>query len=171
MNKYLIHEIVSDGYERFAVIKRISDYAQFNVHFIEYSEYLENGEQSKIKKVGDIIQGDFSIELVTKNKIVNQELFYIQRIPQSPNIEAVVEITQIISEDSVYALSSISNENLWIGFEGPVNYTLGDRVFIVGTLEIDINSPSCRGRSGTPCRRAARRRLTSVHACACRRPP
>ena len=138
MNKYLIHEIVSDGYERFAVIKRISDYAQFNVHFIEYSEYLENGEQSKIKKVGDIIQGDFSIELVTKNKIVNQELFYIQRIPQSPNIEAVVEITQIISEDSVYALSSISNENLWIGFEGPVNYPLGDRVFIVGALEIDI---------------------------------
>ena len=138
MNKYLIHEIVSDGYERFAVIKRISDYAQFNVHFIEYSEYLENGEQSKIKKVGDIIQGDFSIELVTKNKIVNQELFYIQRIPQSPNIEAVVEITQIISEDSVYALSSISNENLWIEFEGPVNYTLVDRVFIVGALEIDI---------------------------------
>ena len=138
MNEYLIHEIVSDGYERFAVIERISDHVQLNVHFIEYNEYLENGEQSKLKKIGDVFQGDLSIELVTNNKKVNEELFYFQRIPKSPNIEAVVEITEIKSADSIYALSSLSNENLRVEFESAVNYTIGDRVFIIGALEIDI---------------------------------
>ena len=58
MKKYIINEIHSDGYERFATIEEIGQGVKINVHFLEYDEYLENGEESRKKKKGDILEGD-----------------------------------------------------------------------------------------------------------------
>ena len=65
MKRYIINEIQSDGYERFAIIEEIGQSIKINVHFFEYDEYLENGEQSRKKKKGDVLEGNLSIELVT----------------------------------------------------------------------------------------------------------
>ena len=42
MKKYVINEIYSDGYERFAVVQETEHNAMFAVKFLEFDEYLEN---------------------------------------------------------------------------------------------------------------------------------
>lgn len=136
MKRYIINEIYSDGYERIAIIKEIGKDVKINVHFLEYDEYLENNEESQKKKKGDILEGNISIELVTFSKKVDKELIYYQEIQKSPHIEAVIEVTQIIDKYSVYALSSVLDGNVLIEFENEVDYKVGERVLIVGSLEL-----------------------------------
>lgn len=50
MQKYVIKEIYTDGYERFAIIEEIERDIKLNVNFYQYDEYLENGEESKKEK-------------------------------------------------------------------------------------------------------------------------
>ena len=40
MGNYVINEIYSDGYERFAIIEDIGKHIKINVHFLEYDEYV-----------------------------------------------------------------------------------------------------------------------------------
>lgn len=47
MGNYVINEIYSDGYERFAIIEDIGKHIKINVHFLEYDEYLESSENSQ----------------------------------------------------------------------------------------------------------------------------
>lgn len=121
MRKYVINEISTDGYERFAVIQVSGQDVKLNVHFLEYDEFLENSEESSKKKKGDILKGDLSIELVSFSKKIDEELRYYQKIQKSSHIEAVVEVAQVIDEYSLYALSSI----------------LEDRILIIGSLEMN----------------------------------
>jgi len=136
MKKYVIDAIYSDGYERVAIIEEIERAIKLNIHFFEYDEYLENGEKSRKKKKGDILEGDISIDLVTVSKKVNKELIYCQKIQKSSHIEAIVEVVQIIDEYSLYAVSSILDDSVLIEFESGVNYKVGDRILIIGSLEM-----------------------------------
>ena len=136
MKKYIINEIYSNGYERFAMIEEVGKDVKMKVHFLEYDEYLENSEESKKKKKGDILEGDIAIELVTFSQKVDEELTHHQAIQKSPHIEAIIEVTQIIDEYSVYALSSILDDKVLIGFENAVSYKVGERVLVVGSLEL-----------------------------------
>ena len=43
---------------------------------------------------------------------------------------------QIIDEYSLYAFSSLSDDIILIEFENAVNYIIGDRVFVIGSLEL-----------------------------------
>ena len=134
MQKYVIKEIYTDGYERFAIIEGFEQDVKLNVNFCQYDEYLENGEESRKKKKGDILRGYLSIDLVTISQKVNKELFHRQEIKSSPHIEAIVEVTQIIDEYSLYAISSIINDNVLIEFESVVDYKVGNRIFVIGSL-------------------------------------
>ena len=136
MKKYIINEILSDGYERFAVIKEIEKNAKINVHFLEYDEYLENGEESRKKKKGDILEGDISIELVTFSRKTDDKLSHHQDKQGSPYIKAIIEITQIIDEYSIYAVSSLLDNNILIEFESAINYKVGERILVIGSLEL-----------------------------------
>lgn len=138
MKKYEIDSICADGYERFAIIEGIEQDVKLNVHFLEYDEYLERGEEPRKKKNGDMLEGDISIGLVTVNKKVEKELFHHQDIQKSSHIEAIVEVVRIINEYSIYAVSSILNENVLIEFENAVDYKVGDRVFLIGSLEMSV---------------------------------
>lgn len=140
MKKYIINEIYSNGYERFAMIEEVGKDVKINVHFLEYDEYLENSEESQKKKKGDILEGDISIELVTFSQKVDKELTHHQEIQKSPHIEAIIEVTQIIDEYSVYALSSILDDKVLIEFENAVSYKVGERVLVVGSLELSETS-------------------------------
>lgn len=136
MKKYIINEIYSNGYERFAMIEEVGKDVKMNVHFLEYDEYLENSEESQKKKKGNILEGDIVIELVTFSQKVDEELTHHQAIQKSPHIEAIIEVTQIIDEYSVYALSSILDDKVLIEFENAVSYKVGERVLVVGSLEL-----------------------------------
>ncbi|MFR4987995.1 hypothetical protein [Anaerotruncus colihominis] len=142
MGNYVINKIYSDGYERFAIIEDVGKYIKINVHFLEYDEYLESGEKSQKRKNGDTLDGDISIQLITFSRKVdvNEALIHFQKIQKSPHIEAVVEVTQIIDEYSIYALSTVSDSNILVEFENAVSYKVGDRVLVIGSLELNETS-------------------------------
>lgn len=135
MTKYEIKELHADGYERFAFVREMGKDIQMCVHFIEYDEYIENGEASRKRKKGDLLEGNISIELVTHSRKVDAELSYHQNIQGSSHIEAIVEVTQVKDSDSFYARSSLSEDDILIEFENAVNYRAGEKVFVIGSLE------------------------------------
>ena len=137
MRKYVISEISTDGYERFAVIQVSGEDVKLSVHFLEYDEFLENGEESSKKKKGDILEGDLSIKLVSSSKKIDEELRYYQKIQKSSHIEAVVEVGQVIDKYSLYALSSVLEDRILIEFESEIDYQKGDRILIIGSLEMN----------------------------------
>ena len=136
MGNYNINEIYSDGYERFAIIENAKKDIKINVHFLEYGEYLERGEKSQKKKKGDTLDGDISIQLVTFSQKVDEARVHHQEIQKSSHIKAIIEVTQIIDEYSIYALSTISDSDILVEFENAVSYKVGDRVFVIGSLEL-----------------------------------
>lgn len=140
MGNYVIIEMDSDGYERFAMIEDVEKNIKVNVHFLEYDEYLESGEKSQKKKKGDTLDGDISIQLVTFSRKVDEALIHCQKIQKSPHIEAIIEVDQIIDEYSIYALSTISDRDILIEFENAVSYKVGERVLIIGSLELGETS-------------------------------
>lgn len=142
MGNYVINEIYSDGYERFAIIEDIGKHIKINVHFLEYDEYLESSENSQKRTNGDILDGDLSIQLITfsRKADVKETLIHFQKIQNSPHIEAVIEATQIIDEYSMYALSTVSDSNILVEFENTVSYKVGDRVLVIGSLELNETS-------------------------------
>lgn len=135
MKKYVINEIYSDGYERFAIIEGGED-IKLNVHFLEYDEYLENSEKSQKKNKGDVLEGEISIELVSFRRKVDKELCHYQEMQNASHIEAVVEVAQIIDKYSIYALSSILDDNILIEFESAIDCKVGERYFVAGSLEL-----------------------------------
>lgn len=137
MKKYVINEISSLGYERFAMVEDIEKNIKINVHFLEYDEYLEHSEASEKKKRGDLLKGELSIELVTFSQKVDEDLTHRQNIYKSPHIEAIIEVTQIIDSYSIYALSSILDDNILIEFENVVSYKAGERVLVIGSLKLN----------------------------------
>lgn len=136
MKQYVISEIYSYGYERFALVEEIGRDLKMNVHFLECDEYLENGEKSGKKKRGDILEGNISIELVTYSRKTDDRIGHCQSIQKSPNIKAVIKVAQIIDDYSVYAVSSLSDDIILIEFESAVNYREGESVVVVGSLEL-----------------------------------
>lgn len=142
MGNYVINEIYSDGYERFAIIEDIGKHIKKNVHFLEYDEYLESSENSQKRTNGDILDGDLSIQLITFSRKVDvkETLIHFQKTQNSPHIEAVIEATQIIDEYSMYALSTVSDSNILVEFENTVSYKVGDRVLVIGSLELNETS-------------------------------
>lgn len=132
----LIQKIKADGYERFVSVKT-SDNRKLFVHYIEYSEYLEENEKTQIRKVGDILTTDISINLVVNSRITEGELCYVQRIQDSPHIDAVIEIQEVIDDYTVYAKTSLCEKNILVEFEYKIQYKKYDRVLIIGSLEIE----------------------------------
>ena len=140
MGSYVISEIYSDGYERFAMIEDVEKNIKVNVHFLEYDEYLESGEKSQKKKKGDTLDGDISIQLVTFSRKADEALIHRQKIQKSPHIEAIIEVDQIIDEYSIYARSTISDCDILIEFENAASYKVGERVLVIGSLELSETS-------------------------------
>ena len=106
---------------------------------IEYDEYLEPDEESQKKKIGDLLEGNVSIGLVTYTQKADKELFHCQEIPNSPHIEAVVEVSKVVDEYAVYALSSIMETEILVEFETVIDYQVGDKISVIGSLEIADN--------------------------------
>lgn len=108
------------------------------MHFLEYGECLDCGEVSDKKKGGDIIEGTLSICLITFSKIVNDDIaHYYPDILNSSWVNAVIEVTRSVDDYSLYAKSSITEEDILLEFETKVAYQTGDRLLINGSLEFE----------------------------------
>ena len=83
----------------------------FKVCYVEYFENLNTGEESKIRKIGDVIGGNLYIEFLNIKGKTENELSYKQE-KWFEGIEAVLEIIERIDNNTYYRKSSILNENI-----------------------------------------------------------
>lgn len=134
--RMIIQNIISDGYERFLVVNTIEN-KKLIVHYIEYSEYLNDNEKTKIRNVGDILSAEIRIDLVSNSYITNRELDFFQDIDNSSSIKAIIEVKEVIDEYTIFAKTSLCNEVMLIEFENKITYQQNDRVYIEGSLEIE----------------------------------
>ena len=134
--RMIIQNIIADGYERFLVVNTIENKKLF-VHYIEYSEYLNDNEKTKIRNVGDILSAEIRIDLVSNSYITNRELDFFQEIDNSSSIKAIIEVKEVIDEYTIFAKTSLCNEVILIEFENKITYQQNDRVYIEGSLEIE----------------------------------
>ena len=134
--RMIIQNIIADGYERFLVVNTIENKKLF-VHYIEYSEYLNDNEKTKIRNVGDILSAEIRIDLVSNSYITNRELDFFQEIDNSSSIKDIIEVKEVIDEYTIFAKTSLCNEVMLIEFENKITYQQNDRVYIEGSLEIE----------------------------------
>lgn len=134
--KMIIQNIIADGYERFAVVNTI-DNKKLIVHYIEYSEFLNNNDKTELRNIGDTFVTEIRIDLVSHSYITNNELNFIQEIENSSSIKAIIEVKEVVDEYTIYAKTSICDELILIEFENKMMYKQGDRVYIEGELEIE----------------------------------
>lgn len=134
--RMIIQNIISDGYERFLEVNTIENKKLF-VHYIEYSEYLNDNEKTKIRNLGDILSAEIRIDLVSNSYITNRELDFFQEIDNSSSIKAIIEVKEVIDEYTIFAKTSLCNEVMLIEFENKITYQQNDRVYIEGSLEIE----------------------------------
>lgn len=134
--KMTIQRIIVDGYERFVAIKTM-DNKNLIVHYIEYGEFLNNNEKTKLRNVGDLLDTEIRIDLVSNSYITNDQLSFIQEIENSSNIKAIIEVKKVVDEYTIYAKTSLCDEMILIEFENKMMYRPYDRVYIEGSLEIE----------------------------------
>ncbi len=139
MRQFTIINLYSDmacEYDRVAKIRDAVDNKELTVHFIEYDEYLEDKKITPKRKQGDLITGNVNIDLISYSRKEEKELIHNQSIPFSPHIEAIIEVSQIIDKFTLIANTSIISEHITINFEDEVDYRVGDKVLVNGSLEL-----------------------------------
>ena len=138
MEKFIIKKIEADFDERWLRVKKIDDGKEFGIYFMEFSEdvYMMNNIRMK-RKVGDIIEGNLFISWITEFERTNEELMYVQKNEYS-GIDAVVEITEVINEFTYYAKNSIVDRDIILDMEKDMDLKKGDRIYIEGSLQIEL---------------------------------
>ena len=138
MEKFIIKKIEADFDERWLRVKKIDDGKEFGIYFMEFSEdvFMMNNISMK-RKVGDIIEGNLFIAWITEFERTDKELMYVQKNEYS-GIDAVVEITEVINEFTYYAKNSIVDRDIILDMEKDMDLKKGDRIYIEGTLQIEL---------------------------------
>ena len=138
MEKFIIKKIEADFDERWLRVKKIDDGKEFGIYFMEFSEdvFMMNNISMK-RKVGDIIEGNLFIAWITEFERTNEELMYVQKNEYS-GIDAVVEITEVINEFTYYAKNSIVDRDIILDMEKDMDLKKGDRIYIEGSLQIEL---------------------------------
>lgn len=146
MEKFIIKKIEADFYERWLRVKKIDDGKEFGIYFMEFSEdvFMMNNISMK-RKVGDIIEGNLFIAWITEFERTDKELMYVQK-NEYDGIDAVVEITEVINEFTYYAKNSIVDRDIILDMEKDMDLKKGDRIYIEGSLQIELEEYKERPR-------------------------
>lgn len=138
MEKFIIKKIEADFDERWLRVKKMDDGKEFGIYFMEFSEdvFMMNNISMK-RKVGDIIEGNLFISWITEFEKTDEELMYVQK-NEYDGIDAVVEITEVINEFTYYAKNSIVDRDIILDMEKDMDLKKGDRIYIEGSLQIEL---------------------------------
>nr|WP_288914098.1 hypothetical protein [uncultured Lachnoanaerobaculum sp.] len=130
-------DFINEGIVDFAN-EKIDDGKEFGIYFMEFSEdvFMMNNISMK-RKVGDIIEGNLFIAWITEFERTDKELMYVQKNEYS-GIDAVVEITEVINEFTYYAKNSIVDRDIILDMEKDMDLKKGDRIYIEGSLQIEL---------------------------------
>ena len=105
--------------------------------FAEHDEYTETGKSTK-RMIGDKIRGNLKIEFVMDFGESNEESSYCQNISNSPHIEAVVDVMNVIDSFSINAYLSDYDAPVIVEFEKQIPTQLPTKIELCGELRIDI---------------------------------
>ena len=138
MEKFIIKKIEADFDERWLRVKKIDDGKEFGIYFMEFSEdvFMMNNISMK-RKVGDRIEGNLFISWITEFEKTDEELTYVQK-NEYDGIDSVVEITEVINEFTYYAKNSIVDRDIILDMEKDMDLKKGDRIYIEGSLQIEL---------------------------------
>lgn len=131
-----IIEICADGYERTAVLNCTGNIK--NVHFLEYDEYFSGGDRHLKRQIGDVLKGRAYIGNICTDRITEEGLMHFQPFKMSPHINAVVEVVGIIDRYTAYVRTTVSEDIIQAEFEHIIPYNAGDKIYIEGSLELDV---------------------------------
>lgn len=136
MERFIIEKLEASFEERWATVRKIDDGREFYIYFLEFSESLNPHETITKRKIGDIIEGNLFIAWIVEVEKVDSELMYTQN--NKYGLEAVVEITKIINKDTFYAKNNIVDREILIKTEQDIDLKKGDRIFIGGSLQLEL---------------------------------
>lgn len=132
MKDYLVLKTESLGNMRFVEALSLERNEHLNVSF---SEYLDVNEETVAEHdVGETMTCDLYILEADVKESASTELSYKQPVLHSPQIEAVVEISEIVDQWTVLAKSALTSENIIIEFSYPQEFPVGSKIQIVGEL-------------------------------------
>ncbi len=134
---FSILNIWADGYGRIAHIRTADSAKEFFVSFLEYDEYMETGKSTK-RMIGDRIKGNLKITLVMDFQDSNEELSYYQNTANSPHMEAVVELINVIDSFSISAYLKGYDAPIIVEFEKQLPMQLPSKIKLWGELQIDV---------------------------------
>ena len=63
---------------------------------------------------------------------------FIQNIPNSVRVDAIVEVSRIEDEYTIYAKTTIIDDEILVEFEREVELEIGDKILLDGSLELEI---------------------------------
>lgn len=144
MGSFLVKKIFADGYERIAHIQNIETQMNFLVHFIEFDEYVEGNSVSNKRRQGDVLIGDLAITLVDGFADADDALYLRQKIYNSPQVEAVIEVKKQIDEYTLLAHIYGYNEPVKVEFESIVPEIMSRTIKVSGILELEIIEDNSR---------------------------
>lgn len=137
--RFSILNIWADGYERVAQIRLLNSKLEFFAGFIEHDEYIDSGKSNK-RAVGSQLEGNLQIEFVNDFSSSDKRPFYYQNTPQSPFIQAVVDVIEVIDNFSIRANLSGYAVPITVEFERRIPGALSGKILICGELRIEITS-------------------------------
>jgi len=131
VKKFLVEEIISDGYERHVHLQDMSGKLNVWASFIECEEYLEEGVQSSIIVPGNCVSGEISIVLVTNyDKNMEGGTGFQQPIKKSPHINAYAVVVSLADENTILCkIDGLSNE-MKVEYEKSFDFKVGDNIKI-----------------------------------------
>lgn len=134
-----IKTLIAEGYERTAHVFIPGKNRSVWCHFIQHDEYIEAGKESAKLKIGDRIEGKFSIQLVTDFTLADnaEDPGFTQQINESPHIVATGEVKEIIDEYSCLCDFGWLGEAIPVEFEDSVTIKSGTKIEVRGSLELE----------------------------------
>ena len=135
MRKYSIINLKAEGYERTAKVRTDPDLV-LTVDFLENGEYLEGHEKSTVRKEGSVIEAPLVLDYIIDSALSEEQIGY--RYISDAHIEAVVDVLEIIDEESMWVQSAIVPEKIRAEFIDAPHYKKGDRIYVNGRLTLDL---------------------------------
>lgn len=129
----IIRDIQADGYERLILVDVNGQLFWFA--YTQANEYLECGERSLLKSVGDLVLFDVRLELASSAVVAREGAgaSIKQDIPRSPHAVVVGDVLAKMAVDS-YALLVAEGMQLNVELEIEVDLKIGSRVCVCGEL-------------------------------------
>ncbi|GIP34519.1 hypothetical protein [Paenibacillus sp. J2TS4] len=140
METVTIEQLWADGYERRAKILLESRNLSVWCHFLQHDEYLEAGEPSTRLSVGDRLQVEINIQMVTECTLLEQAETpsHQQPIENSPHIVAVGRVLEVLDKYSCICDFGALGVGVPVEMEMEVELREGNLIKIRGSLEMEM---------------------------------